>query len=363
AESAGEGSSIIDTAPITAGFESAGSESASAFAATLQEGLAASAGDGASIVDTAPITSGFETAGSESATAFTSSLQSGISGSSFDASSLGIDTSGLSSSFSMAGTDAANALSSAVSSGTPGISSALSTAGTEGMTAFSGAVSSGAGEISGQLSSLGGDMASTMSGAFDSMKESATSSMSAMKGTLISEAQGAAAAIKSAFEGMTITIPQPKIPEINVSYTTEGKGEAKVEIPHFSVVYHAEGGILDDPTLIGMAGNVAHVAGEAGAEAILPLDSFYDKVESIVSGNSQQKVTSLSAGSGSDKTTVNASGGTFAPNISVSVGGNMDDQAQQNLMDSLYDTVKHLFEEFRNEEIEQMALKNSFALP
>ena len=50
-------------------------------------------------------------------------------------------------------------------------------------------------------------------------------------------------------------------------------------MPKFSVSYYADGGIMTKPTLFGINGNKAMVGGEAGPEAILPLDNFYKHLD------------------------------------------------------------------------------------
>ena len=44
------------------------------------------------------------------------------------------------------------------------------------------------------------------------------------------------------------------------------------KMPSIGVEWHAKGGIMTDPTMFGMNGNNAMVGGEAGPEAILPLN-------------------------------------------------------------------------------------------
>lgn len=58
------------------------------------------------------------------------------------------------------------------------------------------------------------------------------------------------------------SLPTPKLPSVGVQWNDTGLGGIK--IPSFSVDWGATGGILDSATLIG--------AGEAGREALLPLD-------------------------------------------------------------------------------------------
>ncbi|WP_315112901.1 phage tail tape measure protein [Clostridium intestinale] len=49
-------------------------------------------------------------------------------------------------------------------------------------------------------------------------------------------------------------------------------------LPKLGIQWYAKGGIMDSPTLFGMNGNNAMVGGEAGAEAILPLQPFYNNL-------------------------------------------------------------------------------------
>jgi len=51
----------------------------------------------------------------------------------------------------------------------------------------------------------------------------------------------------------------------------------------------------------------------------------------------------------------------FAPNISITVNGDASEQTVEDMKTSLYDTVKELFQEFREAEYERMALKNQYS--
>ena len=59
-----------------------------------------------------------------------------------------------------------------------------------------------------------------------------------------------------------------KLPKINVTWE---KLVGSVKIPHFSLSWAAKGGIMNVPTLVG--------AGEAGSEALLPLDPFWKRLD------------------------------------------------------------------------------------
>lgn len=51
----------------------------------------------------------------------------------------------------------------------------------------------------------------------------------------------------------------------------------------------------------------------------------------------------------------------FAPVITIEVKGDVDEKTVENMSTTLRDTVKELFEEFREQELERMALKNQYA--
>lgn len=74
-----------------------------------------------------------------------------------------------------------------------------------------------------------------------------------------------------------------KIPKISVSggeapYGIAGFGK----LPNFSVKWNAEGGILDKPTIFGQMGGTLLGGGEAGAEAIAPIDVLQTYVRDAV---------------------------------------------------------------------------------
>lgn len=74
-----------------------------------------------------------------------------------------------------------------------------------------------------------------------------------------------------------------KIPKIDVSggkapYGIAGKGK----MPSFSVKWNAEGGVLDKPTIFGSVGNTLLGGGEAGKEAIAPIDTLQAYIRAAV---------------------------------------------------------------------------------
>lgn len=78
------------------------------------------------------------------------------------------------------------------------------------------------------------------------------------------------------------SIPKPKVPKFNISGSFNFYPPS---VPRVSVEYNAQGGIMTGATLFGMLGGKLQVGGEAGPEAILPLDGFYKELEAILTQN------------------------------------------------------------------------------
>lgn len=82
------------------------------------------------------------------------------------------------------------------------------------------------------------------------------------------------------------SIPKPKLPRVSIDIAYKQIGELKVPYPKFGISWNALGGIFTKPTLFATPNAGLQGVGEAGAEAILPLDSFYNhldnKLESVV---------------------------------------------------------------------------------
>lgn len=53
-------------------------------------------------------------------------------------------------------------------------------------------------------------------------------------------------------------------------------------MPSFSVKWNAEGGVLDKPTIFGSVGNTLLGGGEAGKEAIAPIDTLQAYIRAAV---------------------------------------------------------------------------------
>ncbi len=103
--------------------------------------------------------------------------------------------------------------------------------------------------------------------------------------------------IKSLFEGLDLSgagqkvinsfinaIKSVHLPSLSVSWSeiekTIGDVTIKIPVPHIS--WNALGGIFTNPAIFGMAGGKLQGVGEAGPEAVLPLDTFYRTVEDYI---------------------------------------------------------------------------------
>ena len=81
-----------------------------------------------------------------------------------------------------------------------------------------------------------------------------------------------------------------KLPEIKLPHFTINPENASMNpidwikdgIPSFSVEWYKNGGILNHPTIFGANGSSLMAGGEAGAEAVLPLNEFYSNLSRIL---------------------------------------------------------------------------------
>ena len=96
--------------------------------------------------------------------------------------------------------------------------------------------------------------------------------------TAINTVKNAIAKIKSIINGAHLSLPRFKLPHFRIyggklPWGIGGKGTA----PRISVDWYAQGGIFDRASIIGV--------GEAGAEAVVPLDKFWDKLDNMSTGS------------------------------------------------------------------------------
>lgn len=143
--------------------------------------------------------------------------------------------------------------------------------------------------IKSTVTSVFNSVKSTVSSIFNGIKSTATSVWNGIKNAITTPIEAAknkvksvVDAIKSFFSGMKISLPHIKLPHFKVT----GKlSIAPPSVPHLSIDWYKEGGIMTSPTIFGMNGSSLMAGGEAGAEAILPLAGFYKQLEAMISSH------------------------------------------------------------------------------
>ncbi|HFH7545842.1 TPA: phage tail tape measure protein [Streptococcus agalactiae] len=127
-------------------------------------------------------------------------------------------------------------------------------------------------------SNLFNNLSSTISGIFNGILSTASNIWNSIKSTISNAIDGAknavsngGNAIKNLFN-FQIKWPHIPLPHFRVSGSANPLDWLKGGLPSIGIDWYAKGGIMTKPTLFGMNGNRAMVGGEAGAEAILPLN-------------------------------------------------------------------------------------------
>ncbi len=141
--------------------------------------------------------------------------------------------------------------------------------------------------IKSKVSSVFNGVKSTITSIFNGIKSTATSVWNGIKDAIIKPVEAAKNAVKGIidkitgfFSGMKLELPKIKLPHFKIS----GKlSLSPPSVPHLSIDWYKEGGILTKPTVFGMNGSSLMAGGEAGKEAVLPLKGFYDQLEHILS--------------------------------------------------------------------------------
>lgn len=185
-----------------------------------------------------------------------------------------------------------SAASSAVSSATSTITSVASSAWSSVSSTASSQWESIRSTISSKLSSAKSTVSSLMSGITSTMSSGLSSALSTVSGkfssiySTISSKMSAArdavgnaiSALKSKFN-FSWSLPHLKLPHVSISGSFSINPPS---VPHFGISWYKDGGILARPTIFGAAGNNLLAGGEAGAEAVVPLATLWDKLETMI---------------------------------------------------------------------------------
>lgn len=132
--------------------------------------------------------------------------------------------------------------------------------------------------ISSSVSSVFNGIKDTLSNIWDSIQSTASSVWNGIKDTIGNAINGAKDLVGSAIEAIKgffnfeFRWPHIPLPHFSISGSLNPVDWLSNGLPSIGVEWYAKGGILTKPTVFGSNGNSLMVGGEAGNEAVLPLN-------------------------------------------------------------------------------------------
>ena len=189
-------------------------------------------------------------------------------------------------------TTAVNAVKTTISGAWNSVKTATSTAWnsvkTASTTAWNGiksAISTVVNGIKSAVSTAFNAVKSTVSSIWNSIKSATSSTWNAIKTAISTPINSAINVVKSAidkikgFFNFSWSLPKLAMPHPYIS----GKFSLNPpQVPKFGISWYKTGAIMDGDTIFGMNGNTLLGGGEAGKEAILPLEPFYTRLTAII---------------------------------------------------------------------------------
>ncbi|HFU4463520.1 TPA: phage tail tape measure protein [Streptococcus suis] len=154
------------------------------------------------------------------------------------------------------------------------ISSVISTI----WSAIQSTISSVLSAIGSTVSTIWNGISNTVSNILTGISNTVSSVWNGVKNTISSAINGARDAVSNAINAIKnlfnfqIRWPHIPLPHFRVSGSANPLDWLKGGIPRISIDWYAKGGILTKPTAFGINGNSLMVGGEAGKEAVLPLN-------------------------------------------------------------------------------------------
>ena len=140
--------------------------------------------------------------------------------------------------------------------------------------------------IRSKVSSVFNSVKSTITSVFAGIRNTAVTTWNGVKTAIITPIEAArdkvrsmVETIKGFFSNLQLKLPHIALPHFRVSGTLSINPPS---VPHLSIDWYKEGGIMTKPTVFGMNGSALMAGGEAGKEAILPLSGFYEQLEAML---------------------------------------------------------------------------------
>lgn len=135
---------------------------------------------------------------------------------------------------------------------------------------------------------------------FNTVKTKVTSVFSNISTGIKNKMDGIRETVKSvidkikSFFSFKVELPKIKLPHFSITPKGWKIGDLlDGSIPKLGIEWYAKGGVFEKPTIFGMNGNRAMVGGEAGAEAIVPLENntkWLDKIAAKLAGSTNRPV-------------------------------------------------------------------------
>ena len=132
--------------------------------------------------------------------------------------------------------------------------------------------------ISSTISNVWNGISSTISNVLNGISNTVSNVWIGIKNSIGNAINGAKDLVSSAIStiknlfNFNIRWPHIPLPHFSVSGSANPLDWLKGQIPRIGIEWYAKGGIMTKPTLFGMNGNNMMVGGEAGNEAVLPLN-------------------------------------------------------------------------------------------
>lgn len=156
-----------------------------------------------------------------------------------------------------------------------------------------------------KIKSVGSSAINSIKNKFNDFKgvlKTVRNTFNQIKSTITDKIDGARESVRKAINKIKGLFPLKigkifsnlKIPKITVSggkapFGIAGKGK----LPSFNVKWNAQGAVLDKPTIFGMSGNTFLGGGEAGKEAVAPIETLQAYIRDAVKENDQPIVRAL----------------------------------------------------------------------
>jgi TP901 family phage tail tape measure protein len=132
--------------------------------------------------------------------------------------------------------------------------------------------------ISSTISNVWNGISSTISNVLNGISSTVSSVWNGIKNSIGSAINGAKDLVSTAINtikglfNFSISWPHIPLPHFSVSGSANPLDWISQGVPSVSIEWYAKGGIMTKPTIFGMNGNNLMVGGEAGNEAVLPLN-------------------------------------------------------------------------------------------